>query len=96
MSRFLTPPPRSLEGPLSRREFLWLLGVAGSATLLPLSGCAVDPVTGEKTLVGMTEAQEKSLDKQQSPNQFSADLGAVQDAGLNRYEIGRASCRERV
>ncbi len=91
MSRsFTSQPPRSLEGPLSRREFLWLLGVAGSATLLPLSGCAIDPVTGEKTLVGLSEAQEKSLDKQQSPNQFSADLGAVQDSGLNRYveEVG--------
>jgi len=78
-------PPRSLEGPLSRRDFLWLLGVAGSAVLLPLSGCAIDPVTGQKTLVGMSEDQEKSLDKSQSPNQFSSDLGAVQDAGLNHY-----------
>ncbi|MDP2431527.1 MAG: M48 family metalloprotease [Pseudomonadota bacterium] len=82
--------PRSLEGPLSRRDFLWLMGVAGSAVLLPLSGCATDPVTGQKTLVGMSEEQEKSLDKSQSPNQFSSDLGAVQDAGLNRYvgEVG--------
>ncbi|MBU1664691.1 MAG: M48 family metalloprotease, partial [Gammaproteobacteria bacterium] len=78
-------PPRSLEGPLSRRDFLWLLGVAGSAVLLQLSGCAIDPVTGQKTLVGMSEDQEKSLDKSQSPNQFSSDLGAVQDAGLNHY-----------
>jgi beta-barrel assembly-enhancing protease len=86
MSRhLLSRPPRSLAGPLSRRDFLWLMGVAGSTLLLPLSGCAVDPVTGQKTLVGMSEEQEKSLDKSQSPNQFSSDLGAVQDAGLNRY-----------
>jgi predicted Zn-dependent protease len=45
----------------------------------------VDPVTGRKTLVGMSEEQEMSLDKSQSPKQFSADLGAVQDPGLNRY-----------
>jgi len=79
--------PRSLEGTLTRREMLWLLGVAGSAVALPglLSGCAVDPVTGEKTLVGLSEAQEVSLDKGQSPQQFSADLGAVQDARLNQY-----------
>ncbi|MDO9227408.1 MAG: M48 family metalloprotease [Pseudomonadota bacterium] len=83
----LSPPrhPISLEGPLTRRDFLWLMGAAGGAALLPLSGCAVDPVTGQKTLVGMSEQQEMSLDKSQSPNQFSSDLGAVQDAGLNRY-----------
>lgn len=79
--------PKSLEGALSRRDFLWLLGVAGSAVTLPsvLTGCAVDPVTGETTLVGMSEAQERSLDKSQSPQQFSADLGAVQDGQLNHY-----------
>lgn len=79
--------PRSLEGALSRRDFLWLLGAAGSAAALPtlLSGCAVDPVTGQKTLVGLSEEQEMSLDKRQSPQQFSADLGAVQDGRLNRY-----------
>lgn len=81
------PIPRSLEGALSRRDFLWLVGAAGSAVALPalLAGCAVDPVTGEKTLVGMSEEQERSLDKSQSPQQFSADLGSVQDGQLNRY-----------
>lgn len=84
--------PHSLEGGLTRRDFLWLMGAAGSAVVLPpmLSGCAVDPVTGKKTLVGLSEAQEMSLDKQHSPQQFSADLGAVQDPTLNRYvqEVG--------
>lgn len=75
--------PYSLEGRISRRDFLWLMGAAGGSALL--SGCAVDPVTGEKTLVGLSEAQEKSLDKSQSPQQFSNDLGASQDARLNRY-----------
>lgn len=91
-----THRPTSLEGPLSRRDFLWLMGVAGSSMLLPLSGCAVDPVTGQHALVGMSEAQEKSLDKSQSPNQFSADLGAVQDAGLNRYvaDVGNSLWRK--
>lgn len=75
--------PRSLEGRISRRDFLWLMGAAGGAAVL--SGCAVDPVTGQKTLVGLSEAQEKSLDKSQAPQQFSADLGAAQDGNLNRY-----------
>lgn len=85
--------PHTLEGALSRRDFLWLLGAASTAAILPtLSGCAVDPVTGKKTLVGLSEEQEKSLDKNQSPKQFSADLGAAQDAGLNRYvqDVGGA------
>jgi predicted Zn-dependent protease len=72
---------------MTRRDFLWLMGVAGSAAALPplLSGCATDPVTGEKTLVGLSEGQEIGLDKEQSPHQFSADYGASQDDGLNRY-----------
>ena len=83
----MTSHPRSLEGTLSRRKFLWLMSATSTAVVLPsvLTGCAVDPVTGEKTLVGMSEEQEKSVDKSQSPQQFSADLGASQDAGLNRY-----------
>ena len=87
MSKYV---PLTLEGPLSRRDFLWLMGAAGSAVVLPtlLSGCAVDPVTGERTLVGMSEEQEMSLDKSESPKQFSSDLGAVQDPALNRYVQG--------
>lgn len=84
--------PSSLQGPMTRRQVLWLLGASSAGLMLPplLSGCAVDPVTGEKTLVGMSEAQEISIDKQHAPRQFSADMGAVQDERLNRYvaEIG--------
>lgn len=77
---------RIYKNQMTRRDFLWLMGVAGSAAALPqLAGCATDPVTGEKTLVGLSEAQEVSLDKEQSPHQFSADYGASQDAALNRY-----------
>jgi len=72
---------------MTRRDFLWLIGIAGSAAALPplLSGCATDPVTGKKTLVGLSEAQEIGLDKEQSPHQFSADYGAYRDDALNRY-----------
>ncbi|TCJ18034.1 peptidase M48 Ste24p [Parasulfuritortus cantonensis] len=70
-----------------RRAFLRLVGLAGAAVALPplLAACATDPVTGRKTLVGLTEEQEVSLDRQQSPQQFSADYGACQDERLNRY-----------
>ncbi|SHH32431.1 M48 family metalloprotease [Desulfofustis glycolicus] len=81
---------------ISRRQALWLIGVG---TLCPstisLQGCATSPVTGESILVGMTEAQERAIDAQVSPHQFSQDLGAVQDGRLNDYvtEVGRRVSR---
>jgi predicted Zn-dependent protease len=77
---------------ITRRQALWLLGAgaAGAATV-SLQGCATSPVTGESILVGMTEAQEREIDAQVSPHQFSQDLGAIQDAAVNGYvvELGR-------
>lgn len=73
---------------LSRRQALWLIGagcVAGA-----VSGCSTSPVTGESILVGMSEDDERGVDARVSPHQFSRDLGAVQDAAVNRYlgEVG--------
>jgi predicted Zn-dependent protease len=74
---------------MERREFLWLMSAAGvGLSTGVLHGCATDPVTGQSVLVGMTEAQELSTDRQQSPHQFSADYGAVQSEGANRYLSG--------
>ena len=75
--------PRLRRNRPSRRDLLWLFGASCSATAL--SGCAVSPVTGQRILVGLSEAQEKAIDAQQAPHQFSQDLGAVQDAGVNAY-----------
>ncbi|MGE4551997.1 MAG: M48 family metalloprotease [Desulfovibrionaceae bacterium] len=72
---------------LSRRDFLRLAS-AGTATALLaplLEGCAKNPVTGESQLMLLSPAQEIALDKENSPHQFSADYGAVQDAHLNTY-----------
>ncbi len=68
---------------MSRRDFIYLLSISSAAVALP--GCAVDPVTGKKQLVLMSEAGEISLDKQQSPQQFSMDYGPCQDTALNDY-----------
>ncbi len=70
---------------LDRRQFLWLLGASA------LSGCAASPIGGGAILVGMSEDEEKQVDRQVAAQQFSQDLGAVQDEALNRYvgEIGR-------
>lgn len=74
---------------MERREFLWLMSAAGvGLSTGVMHGCATDPVTGKSVLVGMSEAQEVSTDKQQSPHQFSADYGPVQSAGANEYLSG--------
>ena len=72
---------------LSRRDAIWLFGAATAS----LQGCAVSPVTGERILVGMSEAQEQAVDQQQAPHQFSQDLGAIQNEPVNAYvrEVGQ-------
>ena len=73
---------------LTRRDSLWLFAAAAAA--VGSSGCATSPVSGERILVGLSPEQERAVDRQQSPQQFSADLGAVQDAAVNRYVDGVA------
>ncbi|MBF0188648.1 MAG: M48 family metalloprotease [Magnetococcales bacterium] len=72
---------------MNRRDTLWLLSTTTAGTLAStsLTGCAVNPVTGEKQLMLMSESQEIALDQSQSPHQFSADYGAVQDDEVNDY-----------
>jgi len=72
---------------MTRRDFIWLMTVSTTSLAAPaiLGGCGTDPVTGKTTLVGLSEADEVALDRQQSPHQFSSDYGAVQDPRLNGY-----------
>ena len=71
---------------LTRRNFLQLAVLAASGGGLPLiTGCATDPVTGRSQFATMSEQDEIGLDHQQSPYQFSADYGMVQDVQLNAY-----------
>ncbi|MCC7152838.1 MAG: M48 family metalloprotease, partial [Rubrivivax sp.] len=89
----MTPLPalaqRLARNRLSRRDVLWLFGASTSAATL--QGCATSPVTGQQILVGMSPDEERAVDRQQSPHQFSLDLGAVQDDGVNAYveEVAR-------
>ncbi len=64
---------------VTRRQVLWLFGAAA------LSGCAASPIGGKSILVGMSEADEKRVDQQVAPQQFSQDLGPVQDKAVNDY-----------
>ena len=79
---------------LSRRDFLRLAGasVVTAAVAPTLTGCANNPVTGESQLMLLSEQQEIALDKENSPHQFSADYGAVQDGRLNDY-IGQVGTK---
>ena len=89
-------PPRD-NRPLSRRQFLHYAALTGAGVMLPAlhSGCAVNPVTGKNQLMIVSEQTEISIDKQQSPHQFSADYGVAQDSGLNGYisEVGHQLAR---
>jgi predicted Zn-dependent protease len=71
---------------LTRRDVLWLFGAGVAAS--SLSGCATSPVTGQKILVGMSEEQERNVDRQVAPHQFSQDMGPIQDEAVNRYVAG--------
>jgi beta-barrel assembly-enhancing protease len=67
---------------MTRRHFLWLMAVSSGGVI---TGCAANPVTGERQLMVISEDQEIALDKENSPHQFSADYGALQDKALNHY-----------
>jgi predicted Zn-dependent protease len=67
---------------ITRREFLWLTSMSAAGVMI---GCAVDPVTGRKELVLVSEDQEIQIDRQNSPHQFSSDYGPLQDKALNNY-----------
>ena len=69
-----------LEKEMTRRDFL-LITALSSAGLL--AGCAINPVTGMPQLMLVSERQEIDIDKKNSPHQFSADYGALQDKTLN-------------
>ncbi len=76
------PQDRISTRTLNRRDFLWLASVS---TLGLVTGCAVNPVTGERQFMLISQEGEISLDRKHSPHQFSADYGEVQDPALNSY-----------
>jgi len=76
---------------LTRRNFLVLTALTASGAAPLLAGCAANPVTGKKQLMLVSETQEKTLDAQNSPHQFSADYGPVQDQDLRKYITGVGS-----
>jgi predicted Zn-dependent protease len=90
LERLLKPLfDRNMDGTgMSRRDFLWLTSLSAAGVL---TGCATNPVTGKSQLMLVSEQSEIDMDRQHSPQQFSADYGATQDEALNRYiqQIGK-------
>ena len=76
---------RCHKGCLTRRQFLQLSALAG-ATMV--TGCAVNPVTGENQLMMVSRETEIAMDRQQSPHQFSSDYGTLQNKSINDYIAG--------
>ncbi len=76
---------------ITRRHFIRLLSASSITLAMGCGGCAVDPVTGKKTLMLVSRDQEIQIDRQHSPAQFSSDYGRTQDTALNAYlgEIGK-------
>lgn len=76
-------------GAFTRRQMLWLMAMAGGGVV---TGCAVNPVTGQRQFMVMSPAEEVALDQEQSPHQLSADYGTVRDQGLRNYvaSVGKA------
>jgi predicted Zn-dependent protease len=68
--------------PVTRRDFLRIASLSAAGFVV---GCAIDPVTGKQTLMLVSEDQEIQIDRRNSPHQFSADNGVVQDKALNDY-----------
>lgn len=72
---------------MSRRNFVKFLSLCSLTASYSffLSSCAIDPVTGKKTMVMLSTQDEINLDHANSPHQLSADYGIVQDHHLNTY-----------
>jgi len=67
---------------VTRRHFLWITSMSAAGFV---AGCAVNPVTGTRQLMLVSEEKEISIDRQYSPQQFSTDYGSLQDKPLNDY-----------
>jgi predicted Zn-dependent protease len=74
---------------LTRRHFLALAGISTGSLIL---GCAINPVTGKQQFMLISEGEEKQIDRVNSPHQFSADYGPIQDKQLSDYitDVGRS------
>ena len=74
-----------LNGMGTRRDFLVAAGATGLAFL---TGCAVNPVTGQQQLMLLDREGEVAMDKEYAPHQLSSDYGKVQDQPLAEYIQG--------
>lgn len=67
---------------MTRRDFLRITSLSAAGLI---AGCALDPVTGKRQFMLVSENTEIQIDKQNAPLQFSSDYGTLQDRALNNY-----------
>lgn len=75
-------PKDTSYGPITRRNFLKTASVFTAGLVM---GCAVNPVTGERQFMLVSEDSEIKIDRENSPQQFSSDYGRIQDKQLSNY-----------
>jgi len=66
------------------KKYIYYLGLIFSASLLLLNSCAVNPVTGKKQVVLMSEAQEIAMGQQADP-EIIAFFGLYENAQLQQF-----------
>ena len=60
---------------VTRREFLACSALTSAAVL---TGCAIDPVTGQQQFMIVSPEQELAIDRQNAAFQFSGEYGPSQ------------------
>ncbi len=78
---------------ITRRQALTGLASAAGASLL--GGCAINPVTGKRELMLMTETQEISLGAQ-AHEEISAQYGVYEDSGIQQWFDARGQAMAKV
>lgn len=73
------------------KTFAFVTSLAFACSLVLLSNCAINPVTGKKQVVLMTEKQEIAMGKESDP-QIMAFFGSYEDPDLQKFinEKGQA------
>lgn len=85
---------RAYKGTLTRRDFIRLSALAAVSTAV--AGCAANPVTGQSQFMLMGEGEEIQIDRVNTPHQYSADYGLIQDAALSAYVSGVGASLARI
>ena len=87
MAQEVSAPAVASDGVLARRRVAW----AALGGLALATGCATNPVTGDREFVAISEAREISIGRE-ADVEIRGQMGVYADEGLQAYveEVGRA------